>query len=63
MTMPESRSGWRGFHHVAVMTRDLEETAPFYGEILGMSVEDLIERDAQGTVSRHRFIRPGGDGS
>jgi len=28
------------------MTRDLEETAPFYGEILGMSVEDLIERDA-----------------
>ena len=46
MTMPESRSGWRGFHHVAVMTRDLEETAPFYGEILGMSVEDLIERDA-----------------
>ena len=61
--MPESRVGWRGFHHVAVVTRDLEETARFYGEVLGMSVGDLIERDAQGTVSRHRFIRPGGDES
>jgi catechol 2,3-dioxygenase-like lactoylglutathione lyase family enzyme len=61
--MPDSRVGWRGFHHVAVVTRDLEETARFYGEVLGMSVGDLIERDAQGTVSRHRFIRPGGDES
>jgi catechol 2,3-dioxygenase-like lactoylglutathione lyase family enzyme len=61
--MPESRVDWRGFHHVAVVTRDLAETARFYGEVLGMSVGDLIERDAQGTVSRHRFIRPGGDES
>ena len=59
--MPENGVGWRGFHHVAVVTRDLGETARFYGEVLGMSVGDLIERDAQGTVSRHRFIRPGGD--
>ena len=63
MTMPESRVGWRGFHHVAVVTRDLEETARFYGDVLGMSVGDLIGRDAQGTVGRHRFIRPGGDES
>jgi catechol 2,3-dioxygenase-like lactoylglutathione lyase family enzyme len=63
VTIPESRVGWRGFHHVAVVTRDLKETARFYGEVLGMSVGDLIERDAQGTVSRHRFIRPGGDES
>ena len=51
--------GWRGFHHVAVVTRDLEETARFYGDVLGMSVGDLIESDARGNVSRHRFIRPG----
>lgn len=61
--MPDSRVGWRGFYHVAVVTRDLEETARFYGEVLSMSVGDLIERDAQGAVSRHRFIRPGGDES
>jgi catechol 2,3-dioxygenase-like lactoylglutathione lyase family enzyme len=59
--MPENEVGWRGFHHVAVVTRDLEETTRFYGEVLGMSVGDLIERDAQGIVSRHRFIRPGED--
>ena len=61
--MPESRVGWRGFHHVAVVTRDLEETVRFHREVLGMGVGDLIERDALGTVSRHRFIRPCGDGS
>ena len=44
---------------MAVVTRDLEETTRFYGDVLGMSVGDLIERDAQGTVSRHRFFRPG----
>ena len=38
--MPGSRVGWRGFHHVAVVTRDLEETARFYGDVLGMSVGD-----------------------
>jgi catechol 2,3-dioxygenase-like lactoylglutathione lyase family enzyme len=59
--MPENEVGWRGFHHVAVVTRDLEETTRFYGEVLGMSVGDLIESDAQVTVSRHRFIRPGED--
>ena len=48
---------------MAVVTRDLEETTRFYGDVLGMNVGDLIERDAQGTVSRHRFVRPGGDES
>ena len=61
--MPENGVVWLGFHHVAMVTRDLEETTRFYGEVLGMSVGDLIERDAQGTVSRHLFIRPGGDES
>ena len=59
--MPENGLGWRGLHHVAVVTRDLEETTRFYGDVLGVNVGDLIERDAQGTVSRHRFVRPGGD--
>jgi len=57
--MPENGVGWRGFHHVAVVTRDLEETARFYEDVLGMSVGDVIEGDARGAVSRHRFIRPG----
>lgn len=51
--------GWRGFHHVAVVTRNLEETVRFYEDILGMSAGDVIERTAQGAVSRHCFIRPG----
>ena len=51
--------GWRGFHHVAVVTRDLEETIRFYEDVLGMSAGDVIERDAQGTAGRHCFIRPG----
>ncbi len=51
--------GWRDFHHVAVVTRDLGETVRFYEDVLGMSAGDMIERTAQGTVSRHCFIRPG----
>ena len=48
VTRPRDGADWRGFHHVAVVTRDLEETARFYGEVLGMEVGDPIERDAQG---------------
>ena len=36
--------GWRGFHHVAVVTRDLEETIRFYEDVLGMSAGDVIEK-------------------
>ena len=40
-----------------------DNVSRFYGEVLGMEVGDTIERDAQGAVSRHRFIRPGGEES
>ena len=63
VTILENGVGWRGFHHVAVVTRDLEETARFYGDVLGMSVGETIDNDAQGAVSRHRFVQPGGDES
>jgi len=50
---------WRGFHHVALVTQDLDATIRFYGDLLGMEVGDVMSRDARGGRSRHRFIRPG----
>ncbi len=50
---------WRGFHHVALVTPDLDETICFYGEVLGMTVGEVF--GATRRQGRHCFIRPGGD--
>ena len=50
---------WRGFYHVAVVTRDLDETVRFYRDFLGMQAGEVVDRTAQGAVSRHCFIKPG----
>lgn len=49
-------SKWQGFHHVAVVTADLEATLRFYGEVLGMGVGEIMGQDARGV--RHCFVRP-----
>ena len=51
---------WRGFHHVALVTPDLDATIHFYGDVLGMRVGEVV--GAAGRQGRHCFIKPG-DGS
>lgn len=48
---------WRGFHHVALMTPDLDATIRFYGDLLGMQVGPILP--GAGDQGRHCFIRPG----
>jgi catechol 2,3-dioxygenase-like lactoylglutathione lyase family enzyme len=31
---------WKGLHHVAIFTRDMEESLRFYGEVLGFKVTE-----------------------
>ena len=50
---------WRDFHHVDLVTQDLDATVSFYGDLLGMDVGDVMGRTARGGRSQHRFIRPG----
>lgn len=50
---------WRGFHHVALVTRDLDETIRFYRDVLGMQAGAVSTQTAQGTGRRHLFITPG----
>ena len=45
---------WRGFHHVALVTPDLEATIRFYVEVLGMQAGDIMDRHG-----KHCFIKPG----
>ena len=48
---------WQGFHHIALVTPDLEATIHFYQDVLGMQVGQIHPaRDGNG---RHCFIKPG----
>jgi catechol 2,3-dioxygenase-like lactoylglutathione lyase family enzyme len=48
---------WRGFHHIALVTADLDATIAFYTEILGMQLAKLFP--ATDRNGRHCFIKPG----
>jgi len=50
---------WRGFHHVALVTPDLDATIRFYGGVLGMRVGEVAA--ATERQGRHCFIKPGDD--
>ena len=50
---------WRGFHHVALVTRDLDATLSFYRDILGMEV--VFVAPATEFHGRHGAVRPGGE--
>ena len=52
----QTAPAWEGVHHVTLVTRDLDATARFYEEVLGMSVQGL---DALGPLGRHCLIDPG----
>jgi len=47
---------WQGFHHVTLLTRDLDATAGFYREVLGMHVAGLGEA---GPLGRHCVVQFG----
>jgi catechol 2,3-dioxygenase-like lactoylglutathione lyase family enzyme len=56
-TTPLATPPWRGFHHLALVTPDLDATIAFYTEVLGMQVSALFP--ASDRNGRHCFIKPG----
>lgn len=48
---------WQGFHHIALVTQNLDETICFYQNVLGMQVGTVYPAFKQ--RGRHCFIRPG----
>jgi catechol 2,3-dioxygenase-like lactoylglutathione lyase family enzyme len=48
---------WRGFHHIALVTPDLDATIKFYGDVLGMTIGDKFPATEQ--RGAHCFIKPG----
>lgn len=47
---------WQGFHHVTLLTRDLDATIRFYEDVLGMSVHGFADG---GGLGRHCMVDPG----
>ena len=56
---PRSHVPWQGFHHIALVTQDLDETIRFYSDVLGMQAGEVALQTAQSTSRRHLFITPG----
>lgn len=55
---PDPIPEWLGFHHVALVTPDLDATVRFYRDVLGMGVGEV--RAGGGVLPvRHCFVRPG----
>ena len=54
----QSAVSWRGFHHIALVTPDLDATIRFYRDVLGMQVGDVYTTGV-GVAGRHCFIKPG----
>lgn len=54
---PTATPPWQGFHHVALVTPDLDATKKFYTEVLGMRL--VAEFPATDRNGRHCFIKPG----
>ena len=50
-------TNWQGFHHIALVTRDLDATIHFYRDILGMQVGKIFPATPE--RGRHGFIQPG----
>ena len=50
---------WSGFHHIALVTRDLDATIRFYRDVLGMEI--IFIAPAGELHGRHCAIRPGGN--
>lgn len=48
---------WSGFHHVALVTSDLDGTINFYEKLLGMQV--TLHYPATSQRGRHCFVKPG----
>jgi catechol 2,3-dioxygenase-like lactoylglutathione lyase family enzyme len=52
---PRTASSARGLHHIALLSRDVEQTVRFYQELLGFPLTDIAEnRDYRG--SSHFFF-------
>lgn len=48
---------WSGFHHIAIVTADLDETIRFYEQVLGMRATAVYP--AKPPRGRHCFVKPG----
>lgn len=48
---------WQGFHHVALVTPDLDQTIAFYVNTLGMEAGPIFPPVK--TRGRHCFVKPG----
>lgn len=55
-TSSKFQGQWRGFHHIALVTPDLDATIQFYRDVLGMEIGEVMDRRG-----RHCFIKPGGE--
>src|SRR5215207_9264974 len=58
-SLNDTSLNWRGIHHIALATSDIEATIAFYKDILNMQVSDIFpSKDNRG---RHClvFVKPG----
>jgi catechol 2,3-dioxygenase-like lactoylglutathione lyase family enzyme len=61
IAVKKAQLSWRGIHHIALATANLDATVRFYEDVLGMQVSEIAPSEEGRGRHCLIFVKPGDD--